>query len=245
VHAAAGNLDDALEVVVQARALDIDGLLAVNAHTAKAELAGGALAEDENVQDLGGGLVDGLENAGLLRSRLLLGLRGSSLALLRGRLGLGGGFVVVGLSAVRDSDLLILLLLLFALITSALHPVDLGGLVLLVGFLRTLGTLLGGSGLLSSGRFLGSGLLGGGLLSSGSLLGGGLGFGLVGGGLLGSGFLGRGLLRLSLLSGLVLGSLLHTGGLLGRSVGLDALRSRGAIRRGGSSALGGHLANCW
>ena len=189
VHAAASDLDDAAEVVVDTGALDINGLLSVVLHAAETELAGGTLAEDEDVHHLRGRLVDHLAQ------RLLLGFRlglGRSL----GPLGRGLRGFIVGLNALyeraRDLDLLLLFrgLLLFLFILVVALALGAGDAVLLVGILGGLrGSLLSSSShLLGRSSLLGgSGLLSGssGLLRRGGLLGGGglgrdLGFLVVG-----------------------------------------------------------------
>ena len=237
VHATAGDLDDALEVWVEARALDIDGLLAVDADAAEAELASGALAKNKNVHDLAGDFVDRLELARDALGRCLgsghlslLFRSGRGLILLRAL----GAALAVGLDIAGDVVGGLLVILFVAL---ALHAVDLGGAgrVLLVGLFGGLRNLLlgrgrsgflGGSGLLGSRR----GFLCGGcssLLDRGRLLGRGVLLGY--GGLLGGcGLAGRRLL----------------GGSSGGSRGFGLLGDRRGLGRRSGSSLGRHRWLC-
>jgi hypothetical protein len=165
VHTTRGDLDDAnlggIEVVVETRALHVNGLLAVVLLATKAKLARGALAKDKDVESLGRGLIDGGTGGpdGGDSLELLDGARGSGLglglldvalvgllALVAGLLGLGG-----------------LLLSLFGLVLLCLglDAVCLG---------RAVDGRLG-SGLLGSRRLLRGGGLGGSLLHGRGLLG--------------------------------------------------------------------------
>lgn len=220
VHTTARDLNDTDlargEVLVETRALHVDGLLAVDALATQAQFARGALAEDVDIEDLCRRVVDLLTDGGAL-----LGSNGSGLLLLNGGSGLLGLGLGRGLGLGGSSRLFLLLGLL-----------DLG----LLGRLG-LGDL-GGSSL---GGWLGSGL---GLLSLGDLfLVSGLFVRLVGLAL-SRGAVGQGLEGLLLLGGLGSGgglgialggrgsrSLFRAGGLCGSSFGSGSLgfgRHRGA-----------------